>query len=35
MWDFIGDRMVEYFRARTGMTLRLPPPVGRAAARGR
>jgi aminoglycoside phosphotransferase (APT) family kinase protein len=34
-WDSIGERMVEYFRARTGVTLRLPPPVGREPVRGR
>jgi aminoglycoside phosphotransferase (APT) family kinase protein len=25
-WDSVVDRMVDYFRARTGVTLRLPPP---------
>jgi aminoglycoside phosphotransferase (APT) family kinase protein len=34
-WDAVSDRMVEYFRERTGVTLRLPPPVGRDCARGR
>ena len=34
-WDSIADRMVDYFRDRTGVTLRLPPPVGRDRARGR
>ena len=34
-WDAIGDQMVDYFRARTGVTLRLPPAVGPDAARGR
>jgi aminoglycoside phosphotransferase (APT) family kinase protein len=34
-WDAVGGRMVEYFRARTGVTLRLPPPAGRDRARGR
>jgi aminoglycoside phosphotransferase (APT) family kinase protein len=28
-WDSIGDQMITYFRARTGVTLRLPPPVGK------
>jgi aminoglycoside phosphotransferase (APT) family kinase protein len=34
-WDTVSDRMVDYFRERTGVTLRLPPPVGRDRARGR
>jgi len=34
-WDAVSDQMVEYFRERTGETLRLPPPVGRDRARGR
>jgi aminoglycoside phosphotransferase (APT) family kinase protein len=34
-WDAVADRMVDYFRARTGATLRLPPPVGRDPARAR
>jgi aminoglycoside phosphotransferase (APT) family kinase protein len=34
-WDTIADRMVEYFLVRTGVTLRLPPAVGRDSARGR
>lgn len=34
-WDSIADRMIDYFRERTGVTLRLPPPVGRDRARGR
>ncbi len=28
-WDSVAPQMVEYFRVRTGVTLRLPPPVGR------
>jgi aminoglycoside phosphotransferase (APT) family kinase protein len=27
VWDLAADRMVDYFRARTGVTLALPPPV--------
>jgi aminoglycoside phosphotransferase (APT) family kinase protein len=34
-WDAVSDQMVEYFRDRTGVSLRLPPPVGRDRARGR
>jgi aminoglycoside phosphotransferase (APT) family kinase protein len=34
-WDAVSDQMVEYFRERTGVTLRLPPPEGRDRARGR
>jgi aminoglycoside phosphotransferase (APT) family kinase protein len=28
-WDTIADRMIDYFRARTGVTLSLPPAVSR------
>ena len=34
-WDAVTDQMVEYFRDRSGVTLRLPPLVGRDGARGR
>jgi aminoglycoside phosphotransferase (APT) family kinase protein len=34
-WDAVGTMMVEYFRERTGVTLVLPPPVGRDPARAR
>ena len=34
-WDSVSGQMVDYFRERTGVTLRLPPPVGRDGARGR
>jgi aminoglycoside phosphotransferase (APT) family kinase protein len=34
-WDAVSDQMVAYFRERTGVTLRLPPPVGRDRSRGR
>jgi len=34
-WDAIADQMVDYFRARTRVTLRLPPAVGPDATRGR
>jgi aminoglycoside phosphotransferase (APT) family kinase protein len=33
-WDAVAPEMVEYFRARTGVTLTLPPPVRRDGARG-
>jgi hypothetical protein len=26
-WDLATDRMVDYFRARTGVTIPLPPPA--------
>lgn len=29
-WDSISDQMIDYFRARTGVTLQLPDPVARA-----
>jgi aminoglycoside phosphotransferase (APT) family kinase protein len=34
-WDAVSGQMVDYFRERTGVMLRLPPPVGRESARGR
>jgi len=34
-WDAVVPEMIEYFRARTGVTLGIPPPVGRDRARGR
>ena len=34
-WDAVAPEMVEFFRVRSGVTLTLPPPMGRDGARGR
>lgn len=31
-WDSVADRMITYFRDRTGVTLELPAPVGKSSA---